>query len=288
MLSIKFFIDFDGTITREDVGDAMFERFGGIQCREYINRYRRGEISAAECFRLECGACNNVDKNELDAFLDTREIDRSFLSFINFCRSEHFEPIIVSDGMDYYINRILSKNKMSVILSGDAERPAENLLSSSESENEIDGLRIFSNKLQLVSPLSPLWREGQGVSGSNGDAKVSFSPSFPFENESCDRCACCKRNIMLTESGDDDICVLIGEGYSDRCPAPYADLVFAKDDLKTFCIEEGIPFDEYASFSDIERRMRELLEVHRTKPGKSRLHQRRRAVLARRNVFIGE
>ena len=73
---IKIFTDFDGTITLQDVGDAMFERFGGPQCKEIINEYREGKISAVECFRRESALCSRVGIADLNAFLDSREIDR--------------------------------------------------------------------------------------------------------------------------------------------------------------------------------------------------------------------
>ncbi|HLX11580.1 MAG TPA: 2-hydroxy-3-keto-5-methylthiopentenyl-1-phosphate phosphatase [Bacteroidota bacterium] len=240
----------------------MFERFGGMKCREFIEEYRHGKISAAECFRRECAACGEVDKRELDAYIDSKKIDSTFPAFVNFCKLEGFGCTIVSDGMDYYIQRILDREGLGEV-------------------------KVFSNKLHFASPPHhprPLLHK----EGRTSEEMVIFSPEFPHESESCDRCACCKRNILLTNSGDDDILVLIGEGYSDRCPAPYADMVFAKDNLLTYCRQEEIPHSEYSTFGDITRKMRELLEIHRTKPGKSRLHQRRQAVLARNSVFIGE
>ena len=93
---------------------------------------------------------------------------------------------------------------------------------------------------------------------------------------------------MLTNSGDDEIIICIGEGYSDRCAAKYADIVFAKDELAVYCRGEGIPFYEYTSFRQITERLEQMLALHRSNPGKSRLHKRRQAELTRQSVFIGE
>ena len=41
-------------------------------------------------------------------------------------------------------------------------------------------------------------------------------------------CANCKRNHLLTKSGDESVIVYIGNGSSDQCPSRYADIVFAK------------------------------------------------------------
>ena len=242
---IRVFIDFDGTITRKDVGDAMFERFGGKRCTELIQQYREEKISAIECFQLECKACGEVDLIEFNAFLDRQEIDGSFADFVKFCRSRGMECVIVSDGLDYYIKRILMNNGLSDI-------------------------EFFSNSLQFIT--------------KPGTKKVRLQPSFPFTDEMCDRCACCKRNHILATSADDDIIVYIGEGYSDRCPSRYADIVFAKDELLVYCQKEKIPCYEYESFDDIRR----LLEKFLAGAGKRGLKKRRRAELARKEVFMGE
>jgi 2-hydroxy-3-keto-5-methylthiopentenyl-1-phosphate phosphatase len=247
--SLKIFTDFDGTITINDVGDAMFERFGGLRCREYIDEYRKGLISAAECFRKEAAACGELNQQDLDVFLDSQPIDMTFMPFVEFCNSQQIDVTVFSDGMDYYIRRILNRTG-------------------------VRDISVFSNALN-VTPVS-------------GSSLVRFEPEFPYLNESCDRCACCKRNIMLTQSGEDDILICIGEGYSDRCPVKYADIVFAKDHLAEYCREEQLPFYEYRSFGDIKERLNEMIQVHESKPGKTRLHKRRQAELARRELFIAE
>ena len=106
---LKIFVDFDGTITRRDVGDALFETFGGEICKEAIELYRMGDISAVECFRRECAACSRVLPSALNAFIDAQEIDPTFPSFIKYCRSQGCAISVLSDGMDYYIGRILNR-----------------------------------------------------------------------------------------------------------------------------------------------------------------------------------
>src|SRR5258706_7657716 len=165
---MKIFVDFDGTVTKQDVGDVMFERFGGTQCLAAVAEYRAGSISAVECFRRESAACGIVDADALDAFLDSREIDQTFVTFVAFCRDRDLDLTIVSDGMDYYIKRILDRHSL-----GD--------------------VKFYSNHLECI----PV----------NGMAQVRFEPSFPYTDEVCDRCACCKRNHILTHSSDDDIVV---------------------------------------------------------------------------------
>jgi len=244
---IKIFIDFDGTISRLDVGDALFETFGGARSVEAVEAYRAGRLSAVECFRQECDACGEIEPEALKTFLDRQEIDPSFVPFVEFCRARSLDHYILSDGMDYYIRYILGRYGV-----GDVP--------------------LHSNTLSLVP-----------AEGSN---RVRFVPSFPNTDETCDRCASCKRNHMLSLAADEEIIVYIGEGYSDRCPARYADIVFAKDDLLVYCQKENIPYYAYASFAEIQSRLSDLL-ARNGSGSRHMVKKRKQAELARRELYLG-
>jgi len=247
-MTIRIFTDFDGTITRRDVGDALFAHFGGSRALDAVREYIAGRISAVECFRRECAACGSVALVELHSFLDQEEIDTSFPEFVTYCRREALHLSVVSDGMEYYIRRILGRFGL-----GD--------------------LYVHANFLGLVPD------------GSRAD--VRFVPQFPNRDEVCDRCASCKRNYLVTSSADDDLIVYIGEGYSDRCPVQFADLVFAKDDLRNYCREENISSFEYTSFDDIRNRLDKLLQARRPDGSIAGVRKRRQAGLARHDLFTG-
>ena len=242
---VHVFVDFDGTITKGDVGDALFERFGGDRSSGAIQAYRRGEISAVECYLRECEACGDVPVDGLRGFLDGREIDPTFGPFEAYCRRRGFSLTILSDGMDVYIRAILDRHGLGHV-------------------------PFVSNVLAL---------EPGTASGT-----VRFRPSFPNTDETCDRCASCKRNHMLNAAADDDVIVYAGEGYSDRCPVQYADVVFAKDELLKHCEEQSIAFYPYASFADVRDR---LERISPSDAGAAGFPRRRRAAIARKDVFLG-
>ena len=244
---VHVFVDFDGTITKGDVGDALFERFGGDRSTGAVDAYRRGGISAVECYRRECEACGPVPLDALQEFLESREIDPTFAAFDAWCRGRGFTLTVLSDGMDVYIRSILGRHGLGHV-------------------------PFVSNLLTL---------EPDAVPG-----RVRFRPSFPNTDETCDRCASCKRNHMLNAAADEDVIVYAGEGYSDRCPVQYADIVFAKDDLLRHCEAERIAFYPYASFADVRDRL-ERLSPSGAGGAASSLPRRRRAALARKDVFLG-
>ena len=241
-MALKVFVDFDGTITKNDVGNAFFLHFGREACRRLVDDYRAGTISAQECFRQELAAIGSVSRAELDGFLSGQAIDPTFRDFITFCREREIEFHVVSDGLDYYIHRILESNG-------------------------ITGVPVFSNVLRILP--------------EEADGRSPLSIAFPYQDAECRVCACCKRNIMLSRSGDEDVIAYVGEGFSDQCPVQYADIVFAKDALQTFCQERNISYHLYATFADVVERLKELT-------ARKRLRVRHRAKLLRKEIFTSE
>ena len=57
----KIFIDFDGTISKQDVGDAIFREFGNKEkVEEIISKLLRDEISAKECWLQLCDSVEDL------------------------------------------------------------------------------------------------------------------------------------------------------------------------------------------------------------------------------------
>ncbi|MBN2227559.1 MAG: MtnX-like HAD-IB family phosphatase [candidate division Zixibacteria bacterium] len=83
-----------------------------------------------------------------------------------------------------------------------------------------------------------------------------FVIEFPYDNDGCARCGCCKGSRMREIIGSDRSAytvVFIGDGLSDICALPEADIVFARGDLLGFCRANGTTAIEYKSFFDILR-----------------------------------
>jgi 2-hydroxy-3-keto-5-methylthiopentenyl-1-phosphate phosphatase len=62
-----------------------------------------------------CEAVPYINKDELNNFIDEIEIDPTFNSFINFCDINEIAHYILSDGFDYYIEKILKKECLDKI-----------------------------------------------------------------------------------------------------------------------------------------------------------------------------
>jgi 2,3-diketo-5-methylthio-1-phosphopentane phosphatase len=241
-MNLKVFVDFDGTVTKEDVGNAFFRHFGGSVCDDYVRDYHGGLISAKECFRKELASIGTPQPEEIDRFLSRQEVREGFTEFVQFCEASGVEHHILSDGLDLYIGTILARHGLSQV-------------------------SRFSNTLHTDAPAA--------------DSSFSFAIAFPHDDAECDRCACCKRNIMVSQAGEDHVICYIGDGFSDTCAVQYADVVFARGELQTFCQKENISYFHYSSFHDVRRKLQELLS-------RTGLRKRKRAELRRRDLFVSE
>lgn len=110
----KIFVDFDGTITRKDTGDAVFTKFGHTETvNSIIDDLLNDRISAKDCWLKLCDSVEYIDKQELDEFILQIEIDNTFHSFVEYCNKNNLQLFILSDGFDYYIDLILEREKLN-------------------------------------------------------------------------------------------------------------------------------------------------------------------------------
>lgn len=121
----KIFLDFDGTITKNDVGEEIFKKFLDKNIvKKIVEDLLTDKISSRECWESLCESARVIDKNEFDDFILSQEIEPTMHRFVEYCEKNSFQIFILSDGFDYYIEKILKR---------------ENL----------NQLKVFSNKLIL-------------------------------------------------------------------------------------------------------------------------------------------
>lgn len=109
--TFKVFVDFDGTISTTDVGEQFFLQFGDAEeANEIISRWINKEINSKESWYLLCDTVKDHHCSEFEKFIDSISIDSYFKEFVDFCEKNEIEIYVVSDGFDYYINRILKNN----------------------------------------------------------------------------------------------------------------------------------------------------------------------------------
>lgn len=105
------FCDFDGTISIEDATDYVLNRFAEPEWITIEEEWKRGRIGSAECMRRQV-ALIHATQPELNKALDGIEIDPGFSAFNDFCWRRGIPLTVISDGVDYFIERILARYQL--------------------------------------------------------------------------------------------------------------------------------------------------------------------------------
>ena len=107
--------DFDGTISTQDMGYALVNRFAIGDWRSIDREYSEGKIGSIEAYSRIAGIIR-WDAGALFDFIRVYSaIDPSFPHFYQYCRNEGIDVKIVSDGLDFYIKAILEAHHLSEI-----------------------------------------------------------------------------------------------------------------------------------------------------------------------------
>ncbi len=239
---LKIFCDFDGTVTKKDVWvDALGRFIKDKHAFEIVCKdFETGSISSRECIRRELALIEDFSFEVFDSFIEQQEIDDYFIEFTEYCRENNFEIRLLSEGLDYYIEYVLKKFNIQ--------------------------LPYYSNKLIL----------------NEENGRLSLTCDFPYSDEHCVSCGVSKRNILManTDELNKEISVFIGDGVSDFCVSSYADVVFAKHKLASYCWKNNITYYEYKDFRDIKNKFIKLIE-------KGLFKQRQNAKTLRKEVLFG-
>lgn len=236
---LKFFIDFDGTITVNDIWVNSIGKFikDAATLKEIENDFIDLKISSRECIKKELDLVEDFSFEQLDKYLDDESIDQYFKRFLDWCKENEYPVTILSEGLDYYISYILKREELD--------------------------LKFYSNKMVV-------------------DESGKVTCEFPYSDEVCNYCGVSKRNILVNSTNDfeDEISVYIGDGVSDYCVSNFADVVFAKKRLASYCWKNNITYFEYRDFSDVMRKIDKLTETKKIK-------HRQEAKVRRKDVFLG-
>jgi len=122
----KIFLDFDGTITKNDVGEEIFKKFLDESIvKKIVDDLIADKISSRQCWESLCESASIINKNDFDDFILLQEVEPTLHPLVDYCKKNGFQLFVLSDGFDYYIDKILNRENLS-------------------------HLKVFSNKLILT------------------------------------------------------------------------------------------------------------------------------------------
>jgi 2,3-diketo-5-methylthio-1-phosphopentane phosphatase len=217
-MTVNIVCDFDGTISPNDVTDDLLERFADSSWKQIEAEWLAGKIGSQECMARQVSLIK-VSKDNLNLYLDSIEIDPAFPRFVDHCK-EYDDSLVyvVSDGIEYVIQRILRNNKVSQ-------------------------LPVIANTL---------------VALSEDRYRLEFPHRAVDCRVGAGTCKCAISRTSGNNAQGENATLLIGDGQSDFCLATRANFVFAKNKLLDYCKEHSIPHLPFATFSDVERQFGEV------------------------------
>jgi len=101
--------DFDGTITEEDVSFLLLDAFADGSWRQLLEEYREGRISVG-AFNARAFAMVKADRQTLLEFMFMSgkvEVRPGFRELLSYCFQRDIRFVIVSNGLNFYIEAIL-------------------------------------------------------------------------------------------------------------------------------------------------------------------------------------
>jgi 2-hydroxy-3-keto-5-methylthiopentenyl-1-phosphate phosphatase len=99
--------DFDGTVTEDDTSFFLLDAFAQGDWRRLLRQYKAHKISVGE-FNTKAFAMVKADKPTLlGALKGEVKVRTGFHELVNYCLKRGFRLVIVSNGLDFYIEAIL-------------------------------------------------------------------------------------------------------------------------------------------------------------------------------------
>jgi len=106
--------DFDGTIVLNDVLDELFAHYAGSEYRQLVSQWDEGQIDTPEALE-KLFSLMHATPADLERYFDSMRIEPTFPHFLRFCRERGYDFHVLSDGLTWYIERILNRYDLGSI-----------------------------------------------------------------------------------------------------------------------------------------------------------------------------
>jgi 2-hydroxy-3-keto-5-methylthiopentenyl-1-phosphate phosphatase len=110
-----------------------------------------------------------------------------------------------------------------------------------------DGLGFYIEPMLRAAGIEGIRVHTNRFAAAGGGRTVEFPEAHPV----CVGCGTCKMNVVIGYRRSVGPTAFVGEGYSDRFGALYADATFAKHHLARLCQDDGIAFVPWITYDDV-------------------------------------
>lgn len=207
-----------------DFDGTIARRDVGNRLFHYLSEGKSEDVVA----RWKAGEIDSRECLRLEAELARDTTPEEFFEFVG--------GFDLDSGFANLMTLCRSNNLPLYILSDGLDLYIRHLLS----RDGLEGLPVLSNRAVLD--------------------KGRLSITWPYADESCGRCGNCKGYHVRRLKKPAQTAVYIGDGRSDVCAVPEADIIFAKGELADYCRKESIDFFAFDDFSMVTETIRTRLK----------------------------
>ena len=101
--------DFDDTIVTDNLGQLVLEAFASEGWRLFDDAYQRGEMSVERSNQSQWGLVHAHREAIEQLAAEKARVREGFLEFVRYCRKAGVRLVVVSNGLDLYIDPVLKK-----------------------------------------------------------------------------------------------------------------------------------------------------------------------------------
>lgn len=119
----------------------------------------------------------------------------------------------------------------------------------------IDVVVLSAGFNNLIEPVLAAHGIDLPVLANSAEFSSDGSELFFADERLCSHCGeSCKRNALIKYTGNRPV-IYAGDGFSDRCSADAADLVFARRNLAEYRRRQGLPYEPFEDFHAVRRKL---------------------------------
>lgn len=111
-LQLHLLVDFDGTIATIDTVDALLLLHAEPKWLDIEAAWVAGQIGSRDAMTAQV-ALLRAKPADLEAFVQTIDIDPGFAAFAQFCTTAKIPVTVVSDGLDHVVASVLAKHNFT-------------------------------------------------------------------------------------------------------------------------------------------------------------------------------
>jgi 2,3-diketo-5-methylthio-1-phosphopentane phosphatase len=112
-MKLALLVDFDGTITEEDVAGILLDAFALEDWRRYEPMLEAGLINGREAHVLDYTSLPSKEEELTRFAVERAAIRPGFEELVSYCREAGIPMTVASGGLGFYIRAVLSQHRLS-------------------------------------------------------------------------------------------------------------------------------------------------------------------------------